>query len=178
MMDAYRRYSRRHPVRFISINLILVLVWIAVIMGFSSEDADVSGDRSARVLVGIVNVIDPDANVTLENYQSFPGLENSERIVRKLAHMTEYGLLALLMFSFLYGFKDLPRKQNYIIPVAFVALLGTIDEIHQTTVAGRYGSLFDVCVDTSAAFIVICLVHHLVYRFRIYSAKKNRGQSV
>ena len=166
IMDAYRFYARRHPIRFMLINFILVAAWICVIMGFSGESADVSGDRSAKVLVGIVNAIAPDSNVTLDNYETDPRLHNSEKVVRKLAHMTEYGLLAFLLFSFLFGFRDLPRKYAYIIPVAAVALLGTIDEINQTRVAGRYGSLFDVTVDVVAAGIAVFIARLLTRRYR------------
>ena len=166
IMDAYRIYARRHPIRFMLINIILVAVWICVIMGFSGESADVSGDRSAKVLVGIVNAIAPDANVTLDNYKTNPGLFNSEKVVRKLAHMTEYGLLAFLIFSFLFGFRDLPRRYAYIVPVASVALLGTIDEINQTRVAGRYGSLFDVTVDVVAAIVAVSISRFLTRCYR------------
>ena len=177
-MDAYRTYARRHPIRFIGINLILVLLWITVIMGFSGESADISGDRSARVLVGIVNVIAPDANVTLDNYEEDPRLHNSERVVRKLAHMTEYGLLAFLLFSFLFGFRDLDRKYAYIVPVVFVACLGTIDEINQTRVAGRYGSLFDVCVDVAAAVIAVLIARRLTLRYRSLSLRQSKDPHV
>ena len=182
MMDAYRQFARKHPIRFITINLILVVVWTAVIMGFSGENADVSGDRSAKILVGIVNVISPDSNVTLENYEacpdSFPFLQNSERVVRKAAHMTEYGLLAFLIFSFLFGFRDLERKYSYILPVIGVAALGTVDEINQTRVAGRYGSLFDVCVDVTAAVIAALIARHLTLRYRSRLLRQNMDPHV
>ncbi len=173
MLDAYRRFARRHPIRFIGINIALVVLWIGVIMRFSGENADVSGPRSAKVLVGIVNVVAPSANITLDNYETVDALQNCERVIRKLAHAIEYGILTTLVFAVLFGFKDLPRKYAYILPVVFVFCLGAIDEKNQTTVSGRYGSWFDVCVDTAAAIIVVILIRRLTKRYRLWKIRRN-----
>ena len=177
-VDVLRRFARRHPIRFIAINTVLVILWICVIMRFSGENADISGPRSAKVLVGIVNVIAPSADITLDNYQSVEALHNSEKVVRKLAHMTEYGILTLLLFALLFGFRDIPRKISYAIPVIFVACLGMIDEKNQTTISGRYGSWFDVCVDVLAAVIVIYLSHRLTMRYRLQKSRKDHARNV
>ena len=166
IMDAYRRFARRHPLRFIGICVILICMWTVVIMRFSGENADISGNRSARVLVGIVNAVAPSADITLDNYEHVPALHNSEKVVRKLAHMTEYGILTALIWSLFFGFRNLPRKYSYIFPVIIVFCLGVIDEKNQTTIDGRYGSWFDVCVDTAAAILIVLLAHHLTKRYR------------
>ena len=116
IMDAYRRFARRYPALFIGINLVFVCLWVSVIMGFSGEDSEVSGGRSARILVGIINVIAPSADVTLENYESLEALQNTEKALRKAAHMFEYGVLAMLVWAVLFGFYDLPRRYAYILP--------------------------------------------------------------
>ncbi len=178
-MDAYRRFARRHPLRFIGISIILVILWISVIMFFSDENADQSGYRSASVLVGIINAVAPDANVTMENYEQIPALENSERVVRKLAHMTEYGILTALVWSLCFGFRDIPRNYSYLIPVLVTFCVGITDEANQTTVDGRYGSWFDVCVDTSAAVITVAIARYLTNRYRQKKReKKNSSLSV
>lgn len=166
VLDAYRRYARRHPLRFIGINIILVVLWITVIMRFSGENADISGNRSARILVGIVNTIAPKANVTLDNYESVEALHNSEKVVRKVAHMIEYGILTCLLWALFFGFRNLPRKYAYILPVVFVFFLGMIDEKNQTTIDGRYGSWFDVGVDVLASVITVYLAYRLTKRYR------------
>lgn len=176
-MDAYRRFARRHPIRFLGISAVLVCVWIAVIMRFSGEDADISGMRSAKVLVGIINAVAPSADITLENYENVSALHNSERIVRKLAHMVEYGILTALLWSLLFGFRNLPRKYAYIIPVVFVFCLGIIDERNQTTINGRYGSWFDVCVDTVAAILIVAAARYLTERYRQRKIDQNNNPS-
>lgn len=175
-MDAYRLYARRHPIRFICINTILVICWVFVIMRFSGEEADISGARSSKILVGIVNVLAPSADVTLDNYESVAYLHNSEKVVRKVAHMIEYGILTVLIWSVLFGFRDLSRSYAYILPVVFVALLGIIDEKNQTTVSGRYGSWFDVSVDIAASIIVVTLLYHLTRRYRRRKMRENKSR--
>ena len=176
-MDAYRRFARRHPIRFIGINIVLVVLWVGVIMRFSGENADISGPRSAKVLVGIVNTVAPSANITLDNYENVAALHNCEKVIRKLAHAIEYGLLTVLVFAVLFGFRDLPRKYAYIIPVLFVFCLGALDEKNQTTVSGRYGSWFDVCVDTAAAVLVVILIRRLTKRYRLQKIRGNNNLS-
>ncbi len=165
-MDAYRRYARRHPLRFIGINLILVVLWVGVIMHFSGENADISGGRSARLLVGLVNTVAPSANVTMDNYKSMNALFNAEKVIRKLAHMIEYSVLSILIWSVCFGFRKMPRKYAYILPVIFTASLAVIDERNQTTISGRYGSWFDVCVDITASIITVILAYRLTRRYR------------
>ena len=178
IMDAYRRFARRHPLRFIGTCIILICVWTVVIMKFSGENADISGNRSARVLVGIVNAVAPSADITLDNYEQVLALHNCEKVVRKFAHMIEYGILTALIWSLFFGFRDLPRKYSYIFPVVIVLALGIIDEKNQTTIEGRYGSWFDVCVDTAAAIIIVALAHHLTNSYRRQKMiRKNNNSS-
>ena len=172
-MDAYRRFARSHPVVFTLINLMLICIWITVIMGFSGENAEVSGGRSSRILVGIINLIAPSADVTLENYESIEALENTEKVLRKMAHMFEYGVLAMLTWAVFFGFRDLPRKYAYCLPVLLVILLGSIDEKRQTTVSGRYGSWFDVCVDAVGAMIAVFIAYRLTMRYRSYFGRSD-----
>ncbi len=166
VMDAYRNLARRHPVIFIIVNIVLVVLWCRVIMYFSCEDADESGSRSATVLVSIVNAVAPSADVTLENYESIGYLQNAERVIRKLAHITEYGILAFFAWSVLFGIKDLSRKITNIVPAVLVMILGIIDERNQTTVSGRYGTWIDVLVDMAGAVAVIWVIHRLTKRYR------------
>ena len=166
ILDAWRRFARRHPLRFIAVYTVLVVCQIALIMRFSGEDADISGARSSRILVGIVNVVAPSADITLDNYETVPALHNSEKVVRKLAHFIEYGILTLFIWSLLFGFRDLPRKYAYIVPVITVALLGAFDERHQKVVPGRYGSWFDVCVDVFAAIVTVTIAYRLTRNYR------------
>ena len=68
------------------------------------------------------------------------GLGSWDLILRKLAHMAEYGLLWFLWWRALgYG--------NPLVPAAIAIGYAITDELHQTTVDGRHGSPLDVLID-------------------------------
>jgi VanZ family protein len=67
-------------------------------------------------------------------------------ILRKLAHMGEYGVLTALLFSALR--VHITREGHALLIAVLVAVLYAFsDEWHQTFVPGREGSLRDVAVD-------------------------------
>lgn len=69
--------------------------------------------------------------------------------VRKLAHATEYAILALLWFG------ALGSKPQAVV-IAF--LYACTDEFHQLFVPGRAGLFTDVLIDTSGAAAVMLVV--------------------
>ena len=76
------------------------------------------------------------------------GLGTWDTILRKLAHMAEFGLLWLLWWRALgYRGKALPA----LIAIAYAV----IDELHQTTVEGRVGSPLDVLIDSAGVGLAI-----------------------
>ena len=66
------------------------------------------------------------------------GLGDLDLLLRKLAHMTEFGVLALLWW----------RALNSAPAGAMIAIVYAItDEFHQTFVSGRHGTPVDVLID-------------------------------
>jgi VanZ family protein len=65
-----------------------------------------------------------------------------------------------------YGFKRLACQypQRFIVPLALVLTLGCgiLDEFHQATIPGRYGSLTDIALNILGALLVIALIRHEV----------------
>jgi VanZ family protein len=78
--------------------------------------------------------------------------------IRKLAHVTEYGLLAFFVFraSMASGFSALPRGAlgTFAVAAAFAAA----DETHQSLSATRLGSIWDVALDALGAGITVGLL--------------------
>ena len=76
------------------------------------------------------------------------GLGGWDTVLRKLAHMAEFGLLYLLWWRALgYGSP---------LPAAAIAIGYAItDELHQTTVEGRVGSPIDVLIDSAGVVLAI-----------------------
>ena len=76
------------------------------------------------------------------------GLGTWDTILRKLAHMAEFGLLWLLWWRALgYRGKALPA----LIAIAYAIT----DELHQTTVDGRHGSPLDVLIDSAGVALAV-----------------------
>jgi VanZ family protein len=74
------------------------------------------------------------------------GLGDWDLILRKLAHMTEYGLLALLWW----------RALGRLAPAVAITLLYAVsDEFHQSFVDGRHGSPVDVLIDATGVLLAI-----------------------
>jgi VanZ family protein len=82
------------------------------------------------------------------------GLGVWDLILRKAAHMTEFGLLWFLWWRALgYG----ARWPAVVITLAYAAT----DEYHQTFVAGRHGSPVDWAIDAVGVAIAIAIAGRL-----------------
>jgi VanZ family protein len=82
------------------------------------------------------------------------GLGVWDLILRKCAHMTEFGLLWLLWWRALgYG--------NRAVPAAIAVGYAITDEIHQSLVDGRVAAIHDVLIDSAGVLIAIAVAHAL-----------------
>ena len=73
------------------------------------------------------------------------GLGTVDLVLRKLAHMAEYGLLAFLWWRPL---RELVAGRAAVAAAAAIALLYAVsDEFHQSFVEGRHGTPLDVLID-------------------------------
>jgi VanZ family protein len=122
-----------------------LILWMILIFGFSSDSASVQ--HSSRILEPLLRFL-------------FPGMAEDTRkeivfIARKCAHLTEYAVLALLVWRLRRkpARRD-PRPWSW--REAGVALLvaaayAATDEYHQTFVPGREGCVRDVIIDSCGA---------------------------
>jgi VanZ family protein len=78
------------------------------------------------------------------------GLGTWDTILRKLAHMAEYGLLWLLWWRAL-------AYPSPALPAAIAIGYAITDELHQTTVEGRHGSPLDVLIDSAGVAVAMAL---------------------
>jgi VanZ family protein len=74
-----------------------------------------------------------------------------EVVLRKLGHMTGYGLLWFLWWRALGGGSPAPA-------VAITLAYAATDEIHQTFVTGRHGTPVDVLIDAAGVALAILAV--------------------
>lgn len=142
-------------------------LWTMVfIFSNSLEIADISSQRSARLLAAI-NAFLAKADIPLL----------TEHIVRKLAHFCEYALL-----GFWYTLCLRVYTRHYIRhiswPLLLLLLVANIDETIQTFVSGRSGELKDVWLDFSGGitglFCALVLILLVTGFFRLLGFGKKR----
>ena len=76
--------------------------------------------------------------------------------VRKAAHMSEYAVLALLIFQALTAFDR--KKNRGCMALGITAAYAATDEFHQLFVPGRAGRVSDVLIDSSGVLLGIAIV--------------------
>ena len=129
--------------------------WLPVLfmigaMYYASTDV-FSGDNTRNVIERIVLWLKPH---TREHT-----LMKINYIVRKLAHFTEYALLAALLFRAFRADSVLRwrwRWALYSFAMAFSWAL--LDELHQTFTHTRGGSIYDSLLDTSGALVMLVVI--------------------
>jgi VanZ family protein len=81
-------------------------------------------------------------------------------IVRKSAHLIEYGLLGLLAYrAFQCTWQDWRIDRWWLGGLAVSLVCASIDELHQNTIMSRTGSFSDVLVDAAGASLGIFLFY-------------------
>src|SRR5205814_2023470 len=70
---------------------------------------------------------------------------------RKIAHVTEYSLLAALWFVALTRERGLPRRRAAWVALGVAVVWAVLDELHQATVPSRTASAMDVALDSTGA---------------------------
>jgi VanZ family protein len=164
--------------KFIGRGLIwLPAVFVAIaIFSFSAQDGDESQSLSDKAADCILTSCDKIGFVDYINSGNQEEMiENISTPIRKMAHMTEFGVLTMCIFiAFMYD--GLYFKLSRICSLLMCVLWASLDEIHQLYVPGRAGRFLDVCIDTGGALVFIWIVsfihHHLEVKKEkaIYSA--------
>lgn len=126
------------------IRLLLIILWLLVIFIFSNQD----GTTSTALTNGV-----------LEKYLFFIDSDIFFIVIRKIAHITEYLILEILVFSFV---NELNIDRKIIVSLLICLILSSIDEFHQLFIPGRTGKILDVFIDMIGALLgigVLSLVH-------------------
>ncbi len=117
------------------ISLVLLIGWIILIFILSNQNSVVSNSES-NVIVEIINTA-TDASVNTLNYT-----------VRKIAHITEYLILCLLMYNYIRFYSKSASKWA----ILFSLIYAIIDETHQLFIDGRNGQPLDILIDSIGIF--------------------------
>ena len=82
-------------------------------------------------------------------------------VLRKIAHVSEYFILTLLLIRALYSRQAKTGDFNKMVLLAvFLSIFyATTDEFHQSFVLGRNPALKDVCFDAAGALLAAALYY-------------------
>jgi VanZ family protein len=90
-----------------------------------------------------------------------------DALLRKFAHLTEYGILALFVYgSFAHEQPFRWRLRQAIWCIGIVGLYSLTDELHQRYVPGRHASLVDCGIDVAGAAIALIIIFEARRLFR------------
>ena len=138
------------------ISIILVIIWMIFIFIMSSFDATESNNQSNYIVNILINIFNIN-NLDILSY-----------IVRKLAHLTEYTILGILISNMV---KQINFKTytGLIISVSYAIS----DEIHQLFIPGRSCQITDICIDT----IGIC-IGFIIYKYILKFIKRKKYKHI
>lgn len=130
-MDKIRLLTRK-------ILMVLLVFWMIAVFYFSHQ----TGEESSNLSRSLANFISKGDTVKAENY---------EPVVRKVAHMTEYSIGAMIFYGITLTFPKISRKRKLIYTIIFILLYASTDELHQKYIVDRSGNVIDVFVDLFGA---------------------------
>ena len=123
-----------------------IILWIGVILFLSSNNGSMA--ETSRIIGPLLKFLFPA--ITDESLQTVHSL------VRKAAHLTEYAILAFLtLWALSRSSVEKLRDYRYLLPIALVALIASIDEFNQSFEASRTGSVRDVFLDITGGAVMI-----------------------
>lgn len=138
---------------------LLLLVWLGI-MFIGSTDV-MSAEHTSRFLIPFLRLLKPDI--------SPEALAEIHFFTRKLAHVSEYAILAMLSWRALRGGTSL-RMRMSILRVAILtacAIFAAGDEFHQSFIASRTSAAGDVMIDICGALLGLMIC-------RAFAARRSR----
>ena len=138
------------------ISLILLILWMIIIFIMSNFNSDASSNQSSFI-IDILNKIIKIENIDFITF-----------IIRKLAHLTEYLILGILMINCLKNFNI---KSYFSLSIILCIMYAYSDEIHQLFISGRNGKIIDVIIDSIGSILGIIIYKKLL-------SKKNNNDKI
>jgi len=126
-----------------------LVLWIGVILFLSTSQASMS--NTSRFIRPLLEFIFPGASEeTLIIYHGY---------IRKLAHLTEYAILAFWAFwAFSNSNLKNLRRFWFVFALLLVLLVASIDETNQSYLTSRTGSIYDVMLDAAGGLLMIIVL--------------------
>jgi VanZ family protein len=129
-----------------------VLFWMVVIFVGSTDV--LSSQRTSRFIGPVLRWIKPDiSNAAIRQVQFY---------VRKAGHVIQYAILVILLRRALHLASGRLTAawdgKRAFLAFILATLYAVTDELHQSLVSTRYGSVYDVLIDSAGAALGLGLV--------------------
>lgn len=158
--------------QIIILRIILIILLVIVfinIFGFSSQDSEESGNLSRTITVSITKNIKEIQELKSDEKNEI--LDTIEKVIRKLAHFSEYTLVGILLMSLISTF-NLKQINRFLISLGIGFLYACSDEFHQLFVPGRTAKFTDVLIDTSGVIVGSVIIFILIFIINKYIIRK------
>jgi VanZ family protein len=133
------------------------LLWLALVLVASSDL--MSGQQTSRIIGPLLRWLMP--NVTPETIATL------QFGVRKIAHVTEYAILAALLTRAARAGAERLVWAHVVVALAIAATCAISDEFHQSLLASRHGTVTDVMLDLLGALIGVALYWRFTRRRKV-----------
>jgi len=142
------------------------LAWMAFI--FIGSGDVLSANHTSRFIVPFLHWLMPQL--------SPEALERVHMLIRKLAHVTEYAILAILIWRALFHGTTLDWKPSRFFFAAWIICLfmAGCDEFRQSFVASRGPSVWDVMIDGVGAALGLGIYWLIIKQLRHQSILEDR----
>jgi VanZ family protein len=132
-----------------------LVVWIFVVLGLGSGIGSMK--ETSRIIRPLLEFLFPSASPdTLTYYHGY---------IRKLAHLSEYAVLAFLAVRALSAATKAKLKEyQFALAVLIVLIVASLDEFHQSFEASRTSTAWDVLLDVIGGSIAATLSYFLARR--------------
>ena len=133
-----------------------LIIWMTLIF-IGSTDV-LSAEHTSRFLVPFLRWLDPQI--------SWAAVNSIQIVIRKLGHLTEYAILATLIWRALRSAESWKRSTLILFTVSLVgsAVFAATDEFHQSFIPSRTSSVNDVFIDICGAAIALAICVALTSR--------------
>ena len=131
-----------------------LVLWMSIIFWMSTEKF--SAQNTSLIIEPVIRHLMP--SISQEKVKMIHGA------IRKLAHLTEYFILGILLFrAFRSGSRELRIRRWAFSSFLVAVLYAASDEFHQSFVSTRTASLFDVGMDTLGGILAqgVSVLWHL-----------------
>ncbi|WP_297429266.1 VanZ family protein [Clostridium sp.] len=169
-----------------TISVILCVFWMVFIFYMSSNNGEISHQKSTKVADFVENTKEKLQNKINKNpIENNPSAVNKtekenqlDYIIRKNAHAFMYMVLSILIANSFFSYNK--KGKDAIVYVLFICLFYAVtDEFHQAFVPGRTSYVSDVLIDFGGALLGLAAFYLAYYnlipkRYLINEKRFNR----